>query len=96
MFVLSPNCLNPESFKGQIGLKVHQKDAHKVPFDMGDRIGNYQWTHPKLCQVTDNAEAKKGKYCLLSANTCPADWKNRDGKDIELENNWKLCCRNLD
>lgn len=95
-FVLAPSCLNPNSFRGKVGLKVAKKDIHKVPFDIGNSTGNYKWVHPNLCQVKDNKELRKGKYCMISKNTCPEDWRNSDNKDIELENNWKLCCRNLD
>lgn len=95
-YVLSPSCLKPNSFRGKVGLKVSKKDIHKVPFDIGSSTGNYKWVHPNLCQVKDNKELGKGKYCLISKNTCPEDWRNTDNKDIELENNWKLCCRNLD
>ena len=95
-YLLSPTCHNPNMYRGEVGIKVHKNDEHKVPFKLGTRIGNYRWTHPSLCQLTSSKDVNNGTYCMLSSSKCPKDWRNKDDNEIILENNWKLCCRNFD
>lgn len=95
LYTLSTNCHNPDSYKGVVGIKVDKKNSNSIPFDKGHQDGDYVWAYPKLCKIKDIEEVKKGKNCLITSKNCPDGWNNSDGNDITLENNWKLCCKNL-
>jgi len=93
MYTLSPQCHKPEDFNGTVGIKVKDKDVSRTPFTQGTRDGEYTWVYPKICKIENEDSIKKGKNCVLSSNPCPRGWKINGG-DIDLENGWKLCCRN--
>jgi hypothetical protein len=95
LYTLSPNCFNPETYKGTVGIKIDNTYSNVVPFDKGSQDGNYTWAYPKICKINNLEQVKKGKNCLISTQKCPEGWNNKDGEDILLENNWKLCCKNL-
>jgi len=95
-YAFAPYCNDPKDFVGRTGFKVKNEDIDRVPFDTGTVSNNYKWVHPSICKINNNKEFNNGKFCLLSNTTCPNDWNNNGGSDIHLENNWKLCCRNLD
>ena len=95
-YAFAPYCNDPKDLVGRSGFKVKLSDVDRIPFDTGSISNNYKWVHPSICKINNNKEFNNGKYCLLSNTSCPSDWNNNGGKDIELENNWRLCCRNLD
>ena len=90
-YILSPNCNNKNN-NGTVGLKVSSSDAKNTPFKIGNKDGKYKWVHPKLCKVNSNNDLKENPFCLISQNTCPKSWNT---SDIKLENNWNLCCKNM-
>ena len=93
MFTLSPQCHKPDDFKGTVGLKIKDEDVNRTPFTQGNKDGEFTWVYPKICKIESEDTLKKGKNCVLSSNPCPRGWKINGG-DVDLENGWKLCCRN--
>lgn len=98
-YYLAPYCNDPQSLIGETGIKVEKKDADNLnnSFRLGNEVGKYVYAHPKLCKVNNNNLGDQ-KYCVVSSKNCPKGWNEqltRKNKKITLENNWKLCCKNM-
>ena len=91
--VISKQCVKPDEHKGSAGLKISNSTIDNVNIYKSENQiieGDYQWVKPELCGIEDERNLRTQQYCTLSANTCPDGWNG----NIELENGWKMCCKN--
>ena len=91
-YIMAPQCNSPDAFVSNIGIKINTDKLKELPYNVGNKSGKQTWIHPKLCKVNDNQELNTQKFCALSKHSCPKGWT----KNITMDNNWKMCCKNID
>ena len=91
-YIMAPQCSSPDSFVSNIGIKINTDKLKDLPYVTGNKSGKQTWIHPKLCKVTDNKDLNTQRFCTLSKHKCPKGWT----KNITLDNNLKMCCKNID
>ena len=92
LYTLSPDCNSPDDFGGSGSMKVTKETSGNVlGYTKGISDDKYNFIHPKVCKIEDEKLLRNQKYCTLSKNKCPDSWTG----NIDLENGWKMCCKNM-
>lgn len=79
LLAFSKNC--PATERGLGGFIEANGDYGRQPFHGGGGFnGGWTWMHPRLCEMRDNTDLKKGSssepICLFGAS-CPMGWEDR-------------------